>query len=101
MENEDLLIDLADLFKVFGDSTRIRILFALCSSSMCVSEIASALGMTDSAISHQLAILKQSRLVRFQREGRSFRYALDDRHVADILNIGREHLSENRRENEE
>lgn len=94
--DEDTLIDIADLFKVFGDSTRVKILFALISRPMVVSELASTLGMTDSAISHQLAVLKANRLVRAQREGRSLRYALDDMHVAEILSIGREHLDEAR-----
>ncbi len=92
--DEDLLIDLAELFKIFGDSTRIKILFALHDSEKSVGELAFSLGMTDSAISHQLKILKDSKLVRGRREGKQIYYALDDDHVLSILNQGVEHISE-------
>lgn len=92
--DEDLLIDLAELFKIFGDSTRIKILFALHDGEKSVGELALSLGMTDSAISHQLKILKDSKLVRGRREGKQIYYALDDDHVLSILNQGVEHLSE-------
>lgn len=94
MPDDDLLIDLAELFKIFGDSTRVKILFALHDSEKSVGELASALDMTDSAISHQLKILKDSKLVRGRREGKQIYYALDDDHVLSILNQGVEHLSE-------
>ena len=82
MPSEDELYDLAELFKVFGDSTRIKILFALFESEMCVCDIAETLNMTQSAISHQLKILKQSKLVGNRREGKSILYYLaDDRHL--------------------
>lgn len=92
--DEDLLIDLAELFKIFGDSTRVKILFALHDSEKSVGELAYVLDMTDSAISHQLKILKDSKLVRGRREGKQIYYALDDDHVLSILNQGVEHLSE-------
>lgn len=91
---EDLLIDLAELFKVFGDSTRIKILYVLSVSSMCVCDIANKLGMTQSAISHQLRILKQSKLVTAQRDGKSIIYSLADSHVSLILSQGMEHIKE-------
>ena len=91
---ENLLIDLAELFKVFGDSTRIKILYVLSVSSMCVCDIANKLGMTQSAISHQLRILKQSKLVTAQRDGKSIIYSLADSHVSLILSQGMEHIKE-------
>ena len=94
MPEETELYDLAELFKVFGDSTRIRILFALFESEQCVCDLAEALGMTQSAVSHQLKILKQSRLVRARREGKSVFYALADDHVATIIRMGQEHIEE-------
>lgn len=94
MQQEELLYDLADLFKVLGDSTRIRILCVLYNGEMCVNEIAEELGMTTSAISHQLRTLKQSRLVKFRREGKTIFYDLDDDHVFSILRQGMEHIQE-------
>ena len=91
---EQTLYDLAELFKVFGDSTRIRILYALYQSELCVQEIADQLSMTQSAISHQLRILKQMSLVRFRREGKTIYYSLADDHVATIMNQGLEHVCE-------
>ena len=91
-ENE--LIDLAELFKVFGDSTRIKILFALFESEMCVCDIAETLNMTQSAISHQLKILKQSKLVGNRREGKSIIYYLADNHVRTIIDQGINHINE-------
>ena len=91
---ENRLYDLAELFKVFGDSTRIRILFVLFEAEVCVCDLAQALGMTQSAISHQLKILKASKLVRFRREGKSVFYALADDHVRAILSQGMEHIEE-------
>lgn len=86
--------ELAELFKVFGDSTRIRILFELSETELCVCDIANALDMTQSAISHQLRILKQSRLVKGRREGKSIIYSLADDHVRSIIATGREHIEE-------
>ena len=94
LPNEDELYDLAELFKVFGDSTRIRILFELFDEEMNVGDIADKLNMTQSAISHQLKILKQNKLVHARREGKSIYYSLADEHVSNILDMGREHLEE-------
>ena len=94
MPDEDLLIDLAELYRVFGDSTRIRILYALFESEMCVCDIAQVLGMSISAISHQLRVLKQARLVKYRREGKTVFYALSDDHVRSIINQGLEHVEE-------
>ncbi|MFT3985234.1 MAG: metalloregulator ArsR/SmtB family transcription factor [Lachnospiraceae bacterium] len=94
MPAEEELYDLAELFKVFGDSTRIRILFVLFEAEVCVCDIAEALHMTQSAISHQLKILKQSKLVSSRREGKSVFYSLADGHVRTIIDQGREHIEE-------
>ena len=94
MPSEDELYDLAELFKVFGDSTRIKILFALFESEMCVCDIAETLKMTQSAISHQLKILKQSKLVGNRREGKSIIYFLADDHVRTIIDQGISHINE-------
>ena len=88
------LQNLAEFFRVFGDSTRIRILYALSQSELCVCDIASLLGMGQSAISHQLRILKQMRLVKFRREGKSVLYSLADSHIEMILAQGMEHIGE-------
>ena len=94
MPEETELYDLAELFKVFGDSTRIRILFVLFEAEVCVCDIAEALHMTQSAISHQLRILKQNKLVNSRREGKSIFYSLADGHVRTIIAQGREHIEE-------
>ena len=94
MPDTDDLYDLAELFKVFGDSTRVRILYALFDRRLCVCELAEALGMTLSAISHQLRVLKQADLVRFEREGKTVYYSLADNHVRSILGCGMEHIRE-------
>ncbi len=94
MPNEDELYDLAELFKVFGDSTRIRILFVLFRSEVCVCDLAEALGMNQPAVSHQLRILKQAKLVANRREGKTVYYALADDHVRRIIAQGLEHISE-------
>lgn len=91
---EEYLYDLAELFKVFGDSTRIRILYALFESELCVNDIAQLLNLGQSAVSHQLKILKDAKLVRFRREGKIIFYALDDDHVRNILSMGMEHVEE-------
>ena len=92
--NEEELYDLAELFKVFGDSTRIRILDVLFQPELCVSDLANTLNMTQSAVSHQLKILKQSKLVKCRREGKSILYSLADSHVRTIIDQGREHIEE-------
>lgn len=94
MPEETELYDLAELFKVFGDSTRIRILFVLFEAEVCVCDLAQALNMTQSAISHQLKILKQNKLVKSRREGKSIFYSLADEHVRTIIAMGREHIEE-------
>ena len=91
---EEYLYDLAELFKVFGDSTRIRILYALFESELCVNYIAQLLNLGQSAVSHQLKILKDAKLVRFRREGKIIFYALDDDHVRNMLSMGMEHVEE-------
>ena len=92
--NDDTLYRLADLFKVFGDPTRIRILYALSVEELCVQDIADRLSMTQSAISHQLRVLKQMSLVKFRRDGKTIFYYLADSHVATIMNQGLEHVTE-------
>lgn len=92
--NEEVLYDLAELFKVFGDTTRIRILYALMESELCVSDLSSILNMNQSAISHQLRILKDAKLVRYRREGKIIVYALDDEHIRTLLSVGMNHVEE-------
>lgn len=94
MPGDDTLMRLSELFKVFGDSTRIRILYVLFESEVCVCDIAKLLGMTQSAVSHQLRILKQARLIRSRRDGKTVFYTLADEHVATLLRQGTEHISE-------
>ena len=90
----ELLYDVAELFKVFGDSTRVRILCALFESEMCVCDIAEVLDMTQSAISHQLRVLKQARLVKYRRDGKTVYYSLADDHIQTIFNQAFEHIME-------
>ena len=94
MPQEESLYDLAELFKVFGDSTRIRILWALHESEMCVCDIAVLLNMTQSAISHQLRVLKQANLVKNRKEGKVVYYSLVDDHVREIFDQGLIHINE-------
>ena len=94
MPGEDTLYDLTELFRIFGDSTRIRILYVLFEAEMCVCDIAALLGMTQSAISHQLRALKNARLVKSRREGKTVFYALADDHVKTIIDQGIEHVKE-------
>ena len=94
LPDEESLYDLAELFKVVGDTTRIRILYALFESEMCVCDIAELLNMSQSAISHQLRVLKQARLVRNRREGKTVYYFLADDHVRTIIGQGMEHIAE-------
>ncbi|MGB8456052.1 MAG: metalloregulator ArsR/SmtB family transcription factor [Anaerocolumna sp.] len=94
MPPDEKLYDLAELFKVFGDTTRIKILCALFEAEMCVCDIAALLNMTQSAISHQLRALKQARLVKFRRDGKVVFYSLDDDHVQSIFSLGLVHVNE-------
>ncbi len=94
MPDEELLYDLADLFKVFADTTRIKMLYALLDSPLCVADIAETVGATQSAVSHQLRILKQAHLVKFQCDGKSIIYSLSDDHVHTMLAQGMEHICE-------
>lgn len=94
LPTEEELFDLSELFKVFGDSTRIKILMTLLESEMCVGDLANLLSLTQSAVSHQLRVLKQSHLVKFRREGKTIFYSLADDHVITILNQGLEHVAE-------
>ena len=94
MPDDETLYDLAELFKIFGDSTRIRILFALSEQEESVGELAEKLNMTQSAVSHQLRILKNARLIRSRREGKTVYYALSDDHVRTLLSQGTEHIQE-------
>lgn len=94
MPSEDKLYDLAELFKVFGDFTRIRILYVLFESELCVCDLATTLNMNQSAISHQLKVLKQAKLVKGRREGKSVIYSLSDDHVRTMIAQGMEHVEE-------
>lgn len=91
---DEYLYDLAELFKVFGDTTRIKILYALLESELCVGDIAQILGLSQSAVSHQLRILKDSKLVKFRRNGKIIFYSLDDDHVRNMISMGMEHVEE-------
>lgn len=94
MPSEERLYDLSELYKVFGDSTRIKILYVLFEAEMCVCDIATLLGMTVSAISHQLRVLKNARLVKYRRDGKAIFYSLADEHVRSIVAQGMEHIME-------
>lgn len=94
LPEEETLYDLAELFKVFGDSTRIKIICCLFEAEMCVCDIATALGMSQSAVSHQLRVLKNAKLVKFRREGKVVYYSLDDEHVKHIFDEGLNHVTE-------
>lgn len=94
MPPEETLYDLAELFKIFGDSTRIKILYALFEAELCVCDIAQLLNMTSTAVSHQLRILKGNKLVKSRRDGKNVFYSLADNHVTSIINQGMEHVRE-------
>ena len=94
MPNEEVLYDLAEVFKVFGDSTRIKIIYSLFKHEMCVCDIATLVGTTSSAISHQLRVLKQAKLVKYRKEGKVVYYSLDDEHVKSIFAEGLKHIEE-------
>ena len=94
MPEGGFIYDLAELFKVFADSTRMKIIYALLEAELCVCDIANIVGTTQSAISHQLRLLKQAKLVKFRREGKIIFYSLDDEHIAQIVKKGSEHIEE-------
>lgn len=94
MPDEEILFDIAELFKVFGDSTRMKIICCLFESEMCVCDIAELINSTQSAVSHQLRVLKQAKLVKFRKEGKIVYYSLSDRHVEMIFNMALEHIKE-------
>ena len=96
MPDLEILFDLADLFKVFGDSTRIRIMFTISDNEMSVLNIAESLNMEQSTISHQLRVLRQNKLVRVRRDGKQIYYSLDDDHITGVLLMGLEHINEKR-----
>lgn len=91
---EKAVFDLAELFKIFGDPTRVKILYAMLDTELCVNDIAGRLNMSQSSVSHQLRILKTAKLVKSRREGKSIFYSLDDEHVRSILSMGMEHIME-------
>lgn len=95
LPEDEVLYDLAEFYKVFADSTRIKILYVLLKSEMCVCDISELLNVTQSAVSHQLRMLKQMKLVKYRREGKSVFYSLSDHHIELILSQGLEHISEN------
>ena len=94
MPDDDVILDLADCFKLFSDSTRLKILYALMEAEMCVCDISVLLGMTKSSVSHQLRVLKQSNLVKYRKAGRVIYYSLADDHVRTICRMGMEHVLE-------
>ena len=94
MPRDETLYDLAELFKIFGDSTRVKMLYALLEGELCVCDLASLMEVSQSAVSHQLRVLKGSKLVKFRREGRTVYYSLADEHVLSILSQGMEHIME-------
>lgn len=94
LPRDEILYDLAELFKIFGDSTRVKILYALLESELCVCDIAKLMDVSQSAVSHQLRVLKASKLVKFRREGKTIFYSLADDHVVSILSQGMEHIEE-------
>lgn len=94
LPDDEVLYDLSELFRVFGDSTRIKILYALFESELCVGDLALLLEVSPSAVSHQLRLLKASKLVKFRREGKTVYYSLDDDHVRSIIALGLEHIEE-------
>ncbi len=96
LPTQERLYDLAELYKVFGDSTRVSLLYVLLEEELCVCDLAALLGVSMSAVSHQLRILKQARLVKFRKEGKTVFYSLADDHVRDIIGEGMEHIEEER-----
>lgn len=93
MLDKEIVIRLADIFKILGDPTRVQIIHALSQKELCVCDIAALLGMSQSAVSHQLRLLRSSRLVRFRKEGKVVYYSIDDRHITDLFNDGLDHVT--------
>lgn len=94
LPDDEILYDLAELFKVFGDSTRVKLLYALFEEELCVQDMAQLLNISQSAVSHQLQILKANKLVKYRRDGKTIYYSLADDHVHSIINQGIEHVAE-------
>jgi ArsR family transcriptional regulator len=94
LPDDEILYDLAELFRVFGDSTRIKILYVLFESELCVGDIAQLLSLSQSSVSHQLRLLKNAKLVKFRRDGKAVFYSLDDDHVRTMIALGMEHVEE-------
>lgn len=94
MPDESMLFELSDFFRIFGDQTRLRILYALSKNELCVCDLAKLLGASQSAVSHQLQVLRSHRLVKYRRDGKTVYYSLDDGHIFSILDIGIKHLEE-------
>lgn len=94
LPNDEIIFQMAEIFKVFGDSTRMKIISALLEDELCVGDIAAITNSTPSAISHQLRVLKQSKLVKYRKEGKVVFYSLDDEHVREIYEKGKEHINE-------
>ena len=94
MPSDDLLFDIAEVFKVFGDTTRMKIISALLETELCVGDIAEIKNSTQSAISHQLRVLKQAKLVKYRKEGKTVYYSLDDEHIKDLYEIAKKHIEE-------
>ncbi|MBE6588508.1 MAG: helix-turn-helix transcriptional regulator [Ruminococcaceae bacterium] len=94
LPDDEMLYDLAELYKIFGDTTRIKLLYILFEGEMCVQHMAELLGVSQSAVSHQLRILKGARLVRYRREGKTVYYCLADDHVRQIIECGTDHINE-------
>lgn len=94
MPSDDLLFDIAEVFKVFGDTTRMKIISALLESELCVGDIAEITNSTQSAISHQLRVLKQAKLVKFRKDGKTVFYSLDDEHVSQMYELAKKHIEE-------
>ena len=94
LPTDELISDLSDMFKIYGDMTRLKILYALFEEEMCVCAIAELIGMTQSAVSHQLSVLKRNKLVKSRREGKSVFYSLADDHVRTIISQGMNHVDE-------
>ena len=94
MPKDELIYDLAEFFKVFADSTRMKIIYALMEKELCVCDIATIVGTTQSAISHQLRVLKQAKLVKFRKEGKTVYYSLDDEHISEMYELAKKHIEE-------
>ena len=94
MPDEETLFDIAELFKVFGDSTRMKIICCLFEHEMCVCDIAELINSTQSAVSHQLRVLKQAKLVKFRKEGKTVYYSLDDEHISEMYELAKKHIEE-------